>query len=223
MRIALDILKNQREENYRFLTILRVTFSNVLRLLPSEMKVFGYTLAAIFILLAAVSPSLAQSINVVSAYYGTSARSRDVTGRVQRFADFGEPFRVSNDTFRMDPIPGQRKTLVVVYNVEGRRITDSVEEGDVFYFRGGRYADAVPGYYRRGTQILAASYGTRGRYVNVSRVVQNFVRIRRPFKVSNETFGIDPYPGVIKRLKVLYLRNGERRSQIYVEGDVVHL
>ena len=187
------------------------------------MKVFGYTLAVIFVLLAAVSPSLAQSINVVSAYYGTSARSRDVTGRVQRFADFGEPFRVSNDTFRMDPVPGQKKTLVVVYNVEGRRITDSVEEGDVFYFRGGRYADAVPGYYRHGTQILAASYGTRGRYVNVSRVVQNFARIRRPFKVSNETFGIDPYPGVIKRLKVLYLRNGERRSEIYVEGDVVRL
>jgi hypothetical protein len=223
LRIALDILKNQREENYRFLTILGVTFPNVLRLLPSEMKVFGYTLAVIFVLLTAVSPSLAQSINVVSAYYGTSARSRDVTGRVQRFADFGEPFRVSNDTFRMDPVPGQKKTLVVVYNVEGRRITDRVEEGDVFYFRGGGYTDAVPGYYRRGIRILDAAYGTRGQYVNVSRIVQNFVRIRRPFKVSNKTFGIDPYPGVIKRLKVLYLQNGQRRSRIYVEGDVVRL
>ena len=77
------------------------------------MKVFGYALAVAFILLATVSLSPAQSINVVSAYYGTSARSRDVTGRVQRFADFGEPFRVSNDTFRMDPVPGQKKTLVV--------------------------------------------------------------------------------------------------------------
>ena len=190
---------------------------------PQKMKVFGYTLVAIFILLATVSPSLAQTINVESAYYGTSARSRDVTGRVQRFADFGEPFRVSNDTFRMDPVPGQKKTLVVVYNVEGRRITDSVEEGDVFYFRGGRYADAGPGYQRRGIQILDAAYGTRGRYANVSRIVQHFVRIRRPFKVSNQTFGIDPYPGVIKRLKILYLRNGQRRSEIYVEGDVVRL
>jgi hypothetical protein len=187
------------------------------------MKVFGYTLGVIFILLATVSPSLAQGINVMSAYYGTSAHSRDVTRRVQRFADFGEPFRVSNDTFRMDPVPGQKKTLVVVYDVEGRRITDSVEEGDVFYFRAGGYADAGPGYYRHGIQILSAAYGTRGRYANVSRIVQNFVRIRRPFKVSNETFGTDPYPGVTKRLKVVYLRNGARRSQIYVEGDVVRL
>jgi len=190
---------------------------------PQKMKVFGHTLAAIFILLAAASPSLAQRINVESAYYGTSARSRDVTGRVQRFADFGEPFRVSNDTFRMDPVPGQRKTLVVVYNVKGRRITDSVEEGDVFYFRAGGYAESGPGYYRRGIRILDAAYGTRGRYADVSRIVQNFVRIRRPFKVSNETFGIDPYPGVIKRLKILYFRNGERRSRVYVEGDVVRL
>jgi hypothetical protein len=187
------------------------------------MKVSGCTLAVIFILLAAASPSLAQSINVESAYYGTSARSRNVTGRVQRFADFGEPFRVSNDTFHMDPVPGQKKTLVVVYNVKGRRITDSVEEGDVFYFRGGGYTDAGPGYYRHGIQILGAAYGTRGRYANVSSIVQNLVRIRQPFKVSNETFGIDPYPGVIKRLKILYLRNGERRSRIYVEGDIVRL
>jgi hypothetical protein len=190
---------------------------------PQKMKVFGYALAVAFILLATVSLSPAQSINVVSAYYGTSARSRDVTGRVQRFADFGEPFRVSNDTFRMDPVPGQKKTLVVVYDVGGRRITDRVEEGDVFYFRGGGYADAGPGYHRRRIQILDAAYGTRGRYANVSRIVQNFVRVRQPFKVSNETFGIDPYPGVIKRLKVLYLRNGERRSEIYVEGDTVRL
>ena len=188
-----------------------------------KMKVFGYTLAVILILCATLSPSLAQRINVESAYYGTAVRSRDVTDRVQRFADFGEPFRVSNDTFRMDPVPGQKKMLVIVYNVEGRRIRDSVEEGDVFYFRAGGYAESSPGYYRRGIRILDAAYGTRGRYADVSRIVQNFVRIRRPFKVSNETFGIDPYPGVVKRLKILYFRNGERRSRVYVEGDVVRL
>jgi hypothetical protein len=187
------------------------------------MKAFGYIFSVTFILLACISSSLAQRIMVESAYYGAPDRGRDVTAHVQRFADYGEPFRVSNDTFRMDPAPGQPKRLVVVYSVEGRRIRDSVNEGDVFYFRGGGYADAGPGYYRRGVQILDAAYGTRGRYTNVTRIVQNFVRIQQPFEVSNQTFGIDPYPGVRKRLKVFYSRNGARRSRIYVEGDVVCL
>jgi hypothetical protein len=159
------------------------------------MKAFGYIFSVTFILLACISSSLAQRIMVESAYYGAPDRGRDVTAHVQRFADYGEPFRVR----------------------------DSVNEGDVFYFRGGGYADAGPGYYRRGVQILDAAYGTRGRYTNVTRIVQNFVRIQQPFEVSNQTFGIDPYPGVRKRLKVFYSRNGARRSRIYVEGDVVRL
>ena len=176
-----------------------------------------------FILLGAVSSSLAQRIKIESAYYGTPERGRNVTANVQRFADYGEPFRVSNDTFRMDPAPGQVKALVVVYYVEGRRMKETVREGAVFYFRGGGYADAGPGYYRPGIRILEAAYGTRGRYADVTRIVQNFVRIQRPFTVSNRTFGIDPYPGATKRLKVSYLRNGESRSRIYVEGEVVRL
>jgi hypothetical protein len=187
------------------------------------MKAFGFTFWVMFILLAGISASLAQRIKVESAYYGTLDRSKDVTRQVQRFADYGEPFRVSNDTFRVDPAPGRTKTLVVVYRVEGRRISDHAQEGDVFYFRGGGYADAGPTYYRRGIQILEAAYGTGGRYANVTRIIRNFVQTRRPFTVSNRTFGIDPYPGVTKRLKVVYFKNGARRSQIYVEGDFVRL
>jgi hypothetical protein len=193
------------------------------RLLASEMKAFGYTFSVIFILLAGVSASQAQHIEVESAYYGTPDRSRDVTTRVQRFADYGEPFRVSNDTFRMDPVPGQRKTLVVVYRVGGMRIRDDAQEGDVFYFRGGEYTEAGRAYHRHGIRILEAAYGTRGQYANVTRIVRNFALMGRPFTVSNQTFGIDPYPGVTKRLKILYFRNGQRRTQIYVEGDFVRL
>jgi hypothetical protein len=187
------------------------------------MKAFGCTFSLIFILLAGISASQAQHIEIESAYYGTPYRSRDVTSRVQRFAAYGEPFRVSNDTFRMDPVPGQRKSLVVVYSVEGVRIRDNVEEGDVFYFRGGEYSEAGRENYRHGIRILEAAYGTRGRYANVTRIVQHFADTGRAFTVSNETFGTDPYPGVTKRLKVLYFRRGERRTRIYVEGDVVRL
>ena len=186
-----------------------------------EMKAFGYTLPVMFILLAGVCASVAQRVKVESAYYGTRDRGKDVRRQVQRFADYGEPFRVSNGTLRTDPAPNRKKTLVVVYFVDGRRISDSVQEGDVFYFRGGGYAEAGAGSYRRGIQILRAAYGIRGRYANVTRIVQNFVRTRRPFTVSNETFGIDPFPGITKRLQIVYLRNGGRGDQTYVEGDVV--
>jgi hypothetical protein len=187
------------------------------------MKSFGYSLSVLLILLAGVSSSLAQQIIVESARYGTSERSKNVARRVQRFADYGEPFRVSNDTFQLDPAPGQRKFLVVVYRVGGRQTSDKVQEGNVFYFRGGRYADAGPGYYRRGIRILGATYGANGRYAHVTRTVQNFVRIHRAFTVSNHTFGIDPYPGTAKRLRIVYLQNGARRSKTYAEGEVVRL
>jgi hypothetical protein len=187
-----------------------------------EMKAFGYTLSVMIILLAGVCASVAQRVKVESAYYGTRDRGKDVRRQVQRFADYGEPFRVSNDTLRTDPAPNRRKILLVVYFVDGRRISDSVQEGDVFYFRGGGYAEAGAGSYSRGVRILRAVYGIRGRYANVTRIVQNFVRTRRPCTVSNETFGIDPFPGVTKRLQIAYFRHGRRRNENYVEGEVIH-
>jgi len=80
--------------------------------------------------------SIGQGIRIESAYYGApNGVGVDVTRRVQRFADYGEPFRVGNDTLRIDPSPNHSKALVVIYEVKGRRISDSVREGDVFYFR----------------------------------------------------------------------------------------
>jgi hypothetical protein len=184
------------------------------------MKRFGYTLAVIIVLLANSSGALAQFIHVDSAYYGTSSYSRNVRKRVQRFADFGEPFRVSNDTLRIDPVPGKRKMLVVVYRVEGRRITDRVLEGDVFYFRSSEYADAGPGYKAR-LRIVDATYGAKGRYLTVTRIVRHFAWTRQPFEVSNRTFGADPFPGVPKRLKIVYLQHRTRRTHVCREGDVV--
>src|ERR1700721_1543397 len=83
--------------------------------------------------------SIGQGIRVASAYYGSpNGVSVDVTRRVQLFADYGEPFRVGKETLRIDPAPPRRKTLVVIYDLNGHRISDTVEEGDVFYFRNWR-------------------------------------------------------------------------------------
>ncbi len=80
--------------------------------------------------------SIGQGIRVASAYYGVpNGAGVDVTRQVQQFADYGEPFRVGSDTLRVDSSPNYRKTLVVIYEVNGQRISDSAREGDVFYFR----------------------------------------------------------------------------------------
>jgi hypothetical protein len=102
------------------------------------MKVFWTTSLVLICLLAGAINSIAQGIQVESAYYGSrDGVGVDVTSRVQRFADYGEPFRVGNETLRIDPSPNRPKTLTVVYSVNGRRISETVPEGEVFYFRSG--------------------------------------------------------------------------------------
>ena len=87
--------------------------------------------------------SIGQGIRIESAYYGPPNKTGvDVTRRVQRFADYGEPFRVGSDTLRIDPSPNHPKSLVVIYEVYGQRISDCVREGEVFYFRNGSESES---------------------------------------------------------------------------------
>jgi hypothetical protein len=100
------------------------------------MKVFWTTSLVLICLLGGAINSISQGIQVESAYYGSrDGVGVDVTSRVQRFADYGEPFRVGSETLRIDPSPNHPKALTVVYYVNGRRISETVPEGEVFYFR----------------------------------------------------------------------------------------
>jgi hypothetical protein len=188
------------------------------------MKVFcPPSLVLLYLVFGAIN-SIGQGIRVESAYYGSpDGVGVDVTGRVQRFADYGEPFRVSNDTLRIDPSPNRPKTLRVVYYVNGQRISETVPEGEVFYFRNGGSANRGPDDYRPGIRIIRALYGARGRYADVTSIVRDRVRQQRPFTATNETFGVDPYPGKGKRLKIYYIRGGEQREKEYAEGDSVRI
>jgi hypothetical protein len=188
------------------------------------MKAFWSPSMVLLLLIFGVINSLGQGIRVESASYGSpDGVSVDVTRRVQQFADYGEPFRVSNDTLRVDPSPGRVKALVVVYFVNGRRISETVPEGEVLYFRSGRYADGDSDDYSPAIRIIRATYGTREHYVDVTGRVRDLVRDRQPFLVSNETFGVDPYEGRIKRLRIFYIRHGEQREKEYPEGASVKL
>jgi len=188
------------------------------------MKVYWTPSLVLLCLLFGAVDSRGQGIRVESAYYGSrDGVGVDVTGRVQRFADYGEPFRVSNDTLRIDPSPNRPKALIVVYYVNGRRISESVPEGEVFYFRDAGYLPHGPDDYRPAIRIIRAIYGARGRYVDVTGIVRDRFRDRKPFTVANDTFGVDPYPGHGKRLKIDYLRGGEQREKEYAEGDSVRI
>jgi hypothetical protein len=108
------------------------------------MKTLSPCFWALILFLAGTSCACAQSIYVESAYYGSRNRSVDVTRQVQRFARFGQSFRVDNKTFRVDPAPGRRKKLEAVYYIRGRRVVNQVPEGQTFYFRRG------PAFYHHG-------------------------------------------------------------------------
>jgi hypothetical protein len=168
--------------------------------------------------------SIGQGIRVASAYYGSpNGVSADVTRLVQQFADYGEPFRVGKETLRIDPTPTRRKSLVVIYDLNGHRISDSVEEGDVFYFRNWREIERDRLAGGVSIRITEARYGAQGRYSDVTDRVQTFARRRQPFTVSNKTFGSDPYPGRKKWLEITYLRGRTSRTQKYSEGSKVRL
>jgi hypothetical protein len=168
--------------------------------------------------------SIGQGIRVISAYYGSPNRaSVDVTRRVQQFADYGEPFRVGKETLRVDPSPKHQKALVVIYEASGRRISDTVQEGDVFYFRNGEETRGTPEDHWAALRINKAIYGARGRYVDVTNRVRELAGGKRTFTVSTKTFGVDPTPGRQKLLKISYRRGRTTRTQQYVDGDRVRL
>src|SRR5271165_1207380 len=109
------------------------------------MKVFWTPSLVLLCLFFGAIDSMGQGIRVESAFYGSrDGVGIDVARRIQRFADYGEPFRVSNDTLRIDPAPNHPKILTVVYYVDGRRISETVPEGEVFYFRNVGYAHRGP-------------------------------------------------------------------------------
>lgn len=55
-------------------------------------------------------------------------------------------------------------------------------------------------------------------------IVRRFARDGIPFEVSNETFGVDPYKGQEKHLRVTMVRpDGVQFERSWDEGDRVRL
>jgi hypothetical protein len=69
--------------------------------------------------------------------------------------------------------------------------------------------------------IVRALYGTRGRYVDVTRTVRRYAWRGARMEVSNETFGFDPYKGKGKKLRVIFSGPGGGYERTWDEGDTV--
>jgi hypothetical protein len=73
-------------------------------------------------------------------------------------------------------------------------------------------------------RIVRAVYGAHDRYADVTEVVRHFARRGEPFRVSNDTFGVDPYRGKTKHLRVTIVRpDGDEVERSWEEGDTVRL
>ena len=83
-----------------------------------------------------------------------------------------------------------------------------------------------PGYsgHYADRRVVRAVYGAKGRYVDVTGVVRHYARMGVPFRVSNDTFGVDPYRGQRKHLRVTIIRpDGYQFERSWDEGDRVRL
>jgi hypothetical protein len=85
------------------------------------------------------------------------------------------------------------------------------------------YRPRPPGY-NNGPQVERAVYGARGRFIDVTEQVRRLALRGIRFRVSNDTFGFDPYKGREKKLRVTLVRpDGVRVERSWDEGDIVLL
>lgn len=199
--------------------------------------------AALLLLLGWAGPAAAQRgydsgvYEVVRAHYGTYERGVDVTPRVRDLVRWDRPFRVSNETFDVDPHPGREKTLRIEARGPGG-VMQTFEFPEGSSVSGAMFAGRGEGVNMGGTsgpypypqggrddgqwQILQASYGTAARNVDVTPRLRQLARQDRVFRLTNETFGVDPDYGRTKTLRIYARgREGQQRMFEYVEGSVV--
>jgi hypothetical protein len=73
-------------------------------------------------------------------------------------------------------------------------------------------------HHERGLRIVRAVYGAEGQFADVTEALRSQIEDGRLFLyVDNDSMGIDPAPGIHKRLRVEYFQDGHRRNQVVEE------
>jgi hypothetical protein len=187
----------------------------------SLLKAFLSGLASMFVLAGFAS---AQGGELVAAEFGAGNHRVDVTQQVRSFMHDGVlRFDVTDQTFGADPARGHVKELFI-------RIKHW--DGNVEEFRFPEYAhvnlvldpDRGYEYHDRNLHIMRAFYGGAGHFVDVTEQLRGITHEgREVIIVDNRSMGGDPDPEVIKSLRVLYWRDGQRRQIVVPEHGELRL
>ena len=169
--------------------------------------------------------------SVQSADYGAGSRRQDVTNTVRRLVS-GPNFTVNNQTMGTDPWKGADKTLRIQARDDRGNTRDfKYGEGatvDSSMFRGQGWGGNKPGWNPPNTanvlRINYAKWGSGSRMQNVTERLRGMVRNNRiSVKVTPQTMGSDPTPGVGKTLIVNYTWQDSPRQTSRIEGEMLNL
>jgi hypothetical protein len=176
---------------------------------------------------------------IIRAEYGAYTLCEVVTQQIRLICSTYATFRMGNSTFGIDPAPGVVKTLRIIASRPGERErTFEYREGstvDGAQFsgwgggnwgggggNGGNWGGGGGGAGWGEYRIIRAEYGADNRWADVTQQLRRIASTDATFRMGNSTFGIDPAPGVVKTLRILARRPGERdRTFEYREGSTV--
>jgi len=202
--------------------------------------------ARLLCLLLLAGSAWAQGGELVAARWGVPGNMVDLTPVVRTFIHDGVlQLEVTRFNLGVDPAPHVNKVLVIKlrewdgdvkdYSYPERSVARLELDPDDWHQRRDEHErhdrddrDDRRGYgdehRERGLQILRAYYGAEGQFANVTDAVRGQVNEGRLFlRIDNYSMGVDPLPGVHKRLRVLYKIDGERRNVIVDEKTNLQL
>lgn len=161
-------------------------------------------------------------LNILSATYGTSSASKDVTQIITGLVNDGIlNLSISTHSLNVeDPAPGQVKTLKITYTINGGSST-TIEEID-----GGSISlNAPPERHASGLQIKKAEYGVDGNMTDVTDAVRRKMNKGSiNLKVGFNEVGLpDPNPQKQKHLSVNYTINGAENSKTFKDGEMFNV
>ncbi|HEV8525050.1 MAG TPA: DUF3395 domain-containing protein [Terriglobales bacterium] len=190
------------------------------------MKRLGTVLALLFLIaLPVLAQSGQQAGQIIRADYGSGNNWVEVTERVRALIR-GDSlnFRVTNDTFGVDPRPGKEKVLrIQIQDNRGRTQQLTFKENQYVSLQvlgGGPYVSARSGRLK----INRAQYGAAGRFMDVTaRLNSRIQRNQLSLQVTNDNMGGDPAVGKDKTLTVRYTYNGRPGRVAISEGNYLRL